>query len=183
LGLGPASPARSLVQASDPAGLQARVVQTTRALHRAKVNYLRPVLFSTECQNQMCINEDKRKALPGDSKAQATATVRALPENSPFLLLSVSSPLFLCFCLLGFLLTLCSPLLSSSVRTLWLNSGSKPKMSLALCLLPFVQSASGFFCSLCLFCSGFRVFLFFNPPPPRGCFLPNFYKARGRSTL
>ena len=61
--------------------------------------------------NQMCRTEDKRKALPGDSKAQATATVRALPENSPFLLLSVSSPLFLCFCLLGFLLTLCSPLL------------------------------------------------------------------------
>ena len=31
------SPARSLAQASDPAGQQARVVQTMRALHRAKV--------------------------------------------------------------------------------------------------------------------------------------------------
>jgi hypothetical protein len=46
-GLDPASPARSMAQASDSAGLQARVVQTTRALHRAK-NYLRPVLFSIE---------------------------------------------------------------------------------------------------------------------------------------
>jgi len=94
----------------------------------------------------MCRNEDKRKALPSDSKAQATTTVRSLPENSPFLLLSVSSPLFLCFCLL------------------WLNSGTKPKMGLALCLLLFVHSASGLFCSLCLFCSGFRVFL--SPIPP-----------------
>jgi hypothetical protein len=42
-GLDPASPARPLAQASDPAGLQARVVQTTRALHR---DYLRPVFFS-----------------------------------------------------------------------------------------------------------------------------------------
>jgi hypothetical protein len=31
------SPARSLAQASDPAGQQAHVVQTMRALHRAKV--------------------------------------------------------------------------------------------------------------------------------------------------
>jgi len=68
----------------------------------------------------MRINEDNMKALPGDSKVQATTTVRALPENSLFLLLLVSSPLFLCFCLLFFfLLTLCSPLLSSSVRLLF----------------------------------------------------------------
>jgi hypothetical protein len=45
--LDPASPAQSLAQASDPAGLQARVVQTTRALH-----YLRPVLFSIESNVQ-----------------------------------------------------------------------------------------------------------------------------------
>jgi len=36
-GLDSTSPARSLAQASDPAGQQARVVQTMRALHRAKV--------------------------------------------------------------------------------------------------------------------------------------------------
>jgi len=63
----------------------------------------------------MRINEDNRKALPGDSKAQATATVRALLENSLFLLLPVSSPLFLCFCLLFFFYLLsallCFPLL------------------------------------------------------------------------
>jgi hypothetical protein len=50
-GLGWTRPARSMAQASDPAGLQARVVQTTRALHRVK-NYLRPVLFSIESNVQ-----------------------------------------------------------------------------------------------------------------------------------
>jgi hypothetical protein len=45
-------PARSLAQASDPAGLQARVVQTTLALHRAKVIKLpspRSLLYKIKC--------------------------------------------------------------------------------------------------------------------------------------
>jgi len=51
-GLDPAGPAWSLAQASDPAGLQARVVQTMRALHRAKVIKLpspRSLLYKMKC--------------------------------------------------------------------------------------------------------------------------------------
>ena len=52
----------------------------------------------------MCINEDNRKVLPRNSKAQAITIVRALPKNYLFLLLSISFPLFLCFCLFFFYL-------------------------------------------------------------------------------
>jgi len=46
-----ASPAWSLAQASDPAGLQALVVQTTRVLHRAKVIKLPSPYFLLLNQN------------------------------------------------------------------------------------------------------------------------------------
>jgi hypothetical protein len=45
IGFDSASPARSLAQASHPVGQQARVVQTTRALHRAKVIKLHSPCF------------------------------------------------------------------------------------------------------------------------------------------
>jgi len=104
----------------------------------------------------MCRNKEKRKALPGDSKAKATATVRALLENSLFFLLLLTcllsflfvlSSLYFLFFSVFFLLSLffLYRLFSVFFCILCLNSETKPKLGLDLCFLPFVPSAPGFF--------------------------------------
>jgi len=60
VGLDPASPARSLAQASDPAGPQHAWTSFMRAWHCAKViNYLRTVLNALKFRNK---NEEEEKA-------------------------------------------------------------------------------------------------------------------------
>ena len=46
---------------------------------------------------------------------------------------------------------------------LCLNSETKPKLGLALCFLPFVPSAPGFFSSLCFLFPAVRGFFFLRP--------------------
>jgi len=54
---------------SDPAGQQARVVQTTHALHKAKVIKLpSPCFLSSIMKKMQKQKEKRRKALPGDDE-------------------------------------------------------------------------------------------------------------------
>jgi hypothetical protein len=53
---------------SDPAGQQARVVQTTGALHRAKVIKLPSPCFLSSVVKKMQKQKERRKALPGDDE-------------------------------------------------------------------------------------------------------------------
>ena len=122
-------------------------------------------------------NEDNRKALPGDSKAQATAIVRALSENFLFLLLSVSSPLFICcsffsffFCLFPCFFSPCD----EEQRTV-MASRSEFGSGFFLCvwlafLLWFSVCTSLVFCPIPLFPVFFLLFFSCFQSPVFSCF-------------
>ena len=105
----------------------------------------------------MRINEDNRKALPGNSKAQVRATVRALLEN--FLFPSVRLLFFFSF----FFFPAFSILVMKNRGRCWL-------------LLPNLDIGFCFVCALC-FCSGSRSVLlwFFIQSPCFQCSSPCFF--------